>query len=184
MNDVEFWNSVYQSDRDYRRINHKQISKILELSDVENGKALDIGSGTGHLSRELYHRGFSVTGVDMSSEAIKIAESLSKYVDYINLDLENDDLEELEGNNFDLITCKLVFAFIDKRNEFLLRVKSLLSKNGVFAIITPTLEQVEENKRSIAVDYNDTLSLLKEYFDSVEHYQENGLTVFIAKQPK
>lgn len=47
------------------------------LPDVKGLKILDVGCGTGRISRFLADRGATVTGIDFSSKAIDIARSLS-----------------------------------------------------------------------------------------------------------
>ena len=54
------------------------LAQIVKQYSIHPCKALDIGSGTGDNARWLGQKGFSVTGVDISSEAIKIAEDRSK----------------------------------------------------------------------------------------------------------
>ena len=175
-----FWDSMYDSGRDYRFIKNQTLQQIIKTADIDGNNVLDIGCGTGQLSRELYHLGFSVTGIDISPEAIKAAKSASKYIDYIEMDFESDRGENLAGEEFDLITCKLVFAFVKNPEEFIEQVKKLLRNNGAFVIITPTLEQVEEGKQGIAVNHEKTRQLLETAFASVSYFTSDKLTVYIA----
>lgn len=94
------------------------------------------------------------------------------------MDFESDSL----GNTkFDLITCKLVFAFIKDASNFIERVRATLANDGAFVIITPTHEQVEEEKQNIAIDHKNTLELLEIKFTDVNHFELDGLTVYIAQ---
>lgn len=180
-NTKSFWDSIYHNGKDYRLISTNSLNRIIEAVDIHEGRALDIGCGTGQLSRELYHRGFSVTGVDISSEALQSARSASKYIEYIEMDFESDSLDQLGSTKFDLIPCKLVFAFIKNPDNFIERVKAMLANNGAFIIITPTYEQVDEEKQNIAVDHANTLELLEKTFTSVNHFELDGLTVYTAQ---
>ena len=175
-----FWDSMYYSGRDYRFIKNQTLGQIINTADIDGDNALDIGCGTGQLSRELYHLGFWVTGIDISPEAIKAAKSASKYIDYMEMDFESDPAENLGTTKFDLITCKLVFAFVKNPEKFLEQVKKLLRNNGAFVIITPTLEQVEEEKQGIAVNHEKTHGLLERAFASVSYFTSDNLTVYIA----
>ena len=175
-----FWDSMYYSGRDYRFIHNQTLQRIIKTADIDGNNALDIGCGTGQLSRELYHLGFSVTGIDISPEAIKAAKSASKYIDYMEMDFESDRGENLSIEEFDLITCKLVFAFAKKPEAFIEQVKQLLTNNGAFVIITPTLEQVAEEKQGIAVNHEKTHGLLETAFASVSYFTSDNLTVYIA----
>lgn len=97
------------------------------------------------------------------------------------MDFESDPLDQLGGTKFDLITCKLVFAFIKNPDSFIERVKAMLANNGAFVIITPTYEQVDEKKQNIAVDHTNTLELLEKAFTYVNHFELDGLTVYTAQ---
>ncbi|PSO43287.1 hypothetical protein BRC19_01330 [Candidatus Saccharibacteria bacterium QS_5_54_17] len=175
-----FWDSMYDSGRDYRFIKNQTLRQIIETADIDGNNVLDIGCGTGQLTRELYHLGFSVTGIDISPEAIKAAKSASKYIDYREMDFESDPTGKLGTGKFDLITCKLVFAFVKNPEEFIEQVKKLLRNNGAFVIITPTLEQVEEEKQAIAVNHEKTHGLLESTFASVSYFTSDNLTVYIT----
>ncbi len=174
------WSGLYKEGRDYTFTSTNELTKILNKIKT-SGKAIDLGCGTGHLTRELYHRGFKVTGIDSSDIAIEIATEASSYIKYIQADLEESFPGIIKKNKYNLITCKLVFAFIKNEQDFINQTKDLLDKNGAFVIITPTLEQVVPEKLHIAVDKEKTLNLLKSAFKKVSYYQSLGFTVFIAK---
>lgn len=69
--------------------------------------ALDFGCGTGRSTRFLKKLGFTVTGIDISSEMISRAKSLDPTGDYQLT--SGDDLKEIEDNTLDLILS--VFTF-------------------------------------------------------------------------
>lgn len=183
----QHWSKLYEQGRDFRLISSNEIDRFLRhaLSDTPKTN-LDLGSGTGQLTRELYHRGYKSTGVDASFEAVQRAKYLtqmpSKSLSYIHGDLENDDLQtNLEGSQYGLITCKLVYAFINDKPSFLKKVTSLLAPKGIFVVITPMLEDVEEDKRDVAVD-EDAIKLLEAYFNKAKVYKLNGLTYFVGTE--
>ena len=51
----------------------KIMFNFLEKYSEPNSKLLDIGCGTGDISREIEKKGYNVTGIDFSSTAIDIA---------------------------------------------------------------------------------------------------------------
>lgn len=181
----QHWSRLYEQGRDFRLISPKEIDQFLQYvsSDVPRTN-LDLGSGTGQLTRELYHRGYECVGVDASLEAVKRARRLtsvaSKVLSYVHGDLEGDDLYANEAHaQYGLITCKLVYAFIKDKPAFLEKVMGLLAPKGVLVVITPMLEDVEEDKKGIAVNEN-AIKLLEVYFNKVDLYKLNGLTYFIG----
>ncbi|HWZ66004.1 MAG TPA: class I SAM-dependent methyltransferase [Patescibacteria group bacterium] len=73
-NTDQHWSNLYDQGRDYLLASHQAISKYLERVDPPAPKTvLDIGCGTDQLTRELYHRGYRVVGVDVSTSAISTA---------------------------------------------------------------------------------------------------------------
>ena len=185
------WDEIYSSGVDFTHTSTASLSRLLDASGLSGAhpSCLDIGCGTGQLVRELYHRGFQVLGIDISESAISIARASSirndDVISYRTMDVESNDLLNLYFAPYDLITCKLVFAFIKDKPRLLERVYSALKDNRVFTVMTPLPEDVFPDKKHIAVVYDDTMSLLNEYFEEVESYREQSLTYFIArKAPK
>lgn len=101
----------------------QDITRFLSYADSDTPKTvLDIGSGTGQLTRELFHRGYKCVGIDVSLSAVKMAESLTVVpqasVTYLHFDIENDDLGKLPRASYGLITCKLVYASLRIERNF------------------------------------------------------------------
>jgi 2-polyprenyl-3-methyl-5-hydroxy-6-metoxy-1,4-benzoquinol methylase len=181
----QHWSKLYEQGRDFRLISSNEIDRFLQHISSDTPKTnLDLGSGTGQLTRELYHRGYNSTGIDTSREAVRRAQHLtqvpSEYLSYVHKDLESDSLQlNPKDSRYSLITCKLVYAFIKDKPSFLKKVANLLAPKGIFVVITPMLEDVEENKKDIAVDEN-AFKLLEAYFNKAEVYKLNGLTYFVG----
>lgn len=177
----QHWSSVYRQGRDFRLISASEVDRCLSYVTPEAPKTcLDLGCGTGQLSRELYHRGYRVLGIDASSEAVVRAKNYmvpNEQLSYVQADLEEDFRDELK--EYGLITCKLVYAFIKDKPAFLERVASLLHSQGIFVVITPMLEDVEETKKEIATSEED-IKLLDTYFKRSAIYRENGLTYYVG----
>ncbi len=147
------WDSYYQTGQDFQFITVQELSRIIE--HVENTQtALDLGCGTGQLCRELWCRGFNVTGIDISGEAITLAKASTAREDitFIQGNIEQlNEIKNLQDKKFDLITCKLVYAFIKDKSLFLTQVSRYLDKNGILAIITPLKEDLQPEKQDIGI---------------------------------
>jgi 2-polyprenyl-3-methyl-5-hydroxy-6-metoxy-1,4-benzoquinol methylase len=179
------WNEIYSSGADFRAISRRDIDSMLEyLPSPTHATSLDIGCGTGQLTRELWHRGFAPTGIDTSEAAIKLAKSYTvlddSQIKYRIFDLETQDAADLGATQFTLITCKLVYAFINDKAAFLRNVSRLLAKDGVFVILTPLKDQVPKEKAHIAVEYDQTLRQLEVLF-AVETQRDDTQVIFICK---
>ena len=184
------WDMVYRSGRDFRAITQRDIDAFLEYipaksSSLKKARSLDIGCGTGHLTRELWHRGFKPTGIDISEEAIALAKSYTILADneitYEIFDLEMQDANDFTDSTYKLITCRLVYAFIEDKLAFLRNITRLLDKDGVFVILTPLVDQVPKDKKHIAVDYDMTMAELTKFF-KVETKKDDTQIMFLCKQ--
>ncbi len=80
-----------------------------------------------------------------------------------------------------LITCKLVYAFIQNKPLFLKRVAQLLDPQGLFVVITPLVGSMPPERRSIAVSEDD-VNVLYRQFKKIASYEERELGYFFLGQ--
>jgi protein-L-isoaspartate(D-aspartate) O-methyltransferase len=186
----KYWNNVYDQNKDFRLITSREITEFIQYvptSPKVPKTCLDIGCGTGQLTRELYHRGYQVVGIDASASAIEIARSLtvvpSDKLHYIQLDIERDALDQLKGRPYSLITCKLVYAFIHDKPKFLKKVSQLLAPNGILVVATPIPTKLPPEKKYIAATEED-MDSLRQVFDQVASYEHEKQEVvyFIGRR--
>ena len=86
---------------------------------------LDVGCGTGRLGRRLYDQGFSVLGVDISPDAVRVArenavtaKAAGRALRFEEADFAADRSPRLDGGPFDIVVCQLVLSIIgDARNR-------------------------------------------------------------------
>jgi 2-polyprenyl-3-methyl-5-hydroxy-6-metoxy-1,4-benzoquinol methylase len=181
----QHWSTIYDQGRDFTLAKSQEITRFLSYADSSAPKTvLDIGSGTGQLTRELFHRGLPMPWHRCLIQRIKNATNLTTvsadWLRYLHFDIEDDDINKLPDQPYGLVTCRLVYAFIGERKAFLERIAKLLAPNGLFVVITPLPEDVPAEKSAIAVKPDD-MNLLSQYFEEVVSYRELGLTYFIGK---
>lgn len=187
MNTSDNWSEYYRTSKDFGVIPTSLLNKILSECDTSLPKTcVDLGCGTGRLTRDLYHHGYDCVGLDGSSEAIAIAKhaTIRKNLVYAQFDLEKDfnDCPLLLGNVFSLVTCKLVVAFIKNKPKFIQQIGALLHQEGTLIIVTPTHKTPEE-ETPISVDFDSILRLLKRDFPNTIHFQTlHTLSYFICKK--
>ncbi|MGH7196777.1 MAG: class I SAM-dependent methyltransferase [Candidatus Saccharimonadales bacterium] len=182
-NTDQHWSGYYNQGKDFGLMTSQALTKLLSYVDGGIPKTnLDIGCGTGQLTRELYHRGYSCVGVDASAKAVEIARSLTvrEGLEYQHFDIEVGNPTELPKHPYSLITCKLVYAFIKEKPTFLHKVAALLSEGGKFVVITPLLSDVPPEKAGIAVDLEQATAELLELFSKVEPYQGQGVAYLVC----
>lgn len=183
------WDEAYASGRDYRVMNQLLLRKILAGTRQQSGTVLDIGCGTGDLAVKLAQLGYKVTGVDVSAVAIDKAReratqsNLAEAVKFEQADFGTpSEREPFDSEKFDLITCKLVLAFIQDKADFLEWVSQHLTPTGSFILITPVLHddiQVSKRLENISVPLTELENLLGRFFKQVtevhtEYFEEWG----------
>ena len=111
------------------------IDDLMENSDIKtNSRILEIGAGTGLLTRALAFRGYSVTGIELGSKLAKKARlNLSKFAHATIL--EGDfETQELGPGSYDLVIAATSYHWLDplKRSQ---KIRYILSEGGTAAII-------------------------------------------------
>ena len=101
---------------------------------------LDVGCGSGRLSRRLFEQGFSVLGIDISPGAIHAARQRTVAADaagrslrFEEADVSADDPPRLEGGPFHVVVCQLVISIIGtirQRANLLRHVHDVLRPSG------------------------------------------------------
>ena len=103
----------------------KLEKKALQLC---KGKVLDVGCGAGSHSLYLHKKGFEVTAIDISANAIKACELRGLK----NVRVRN--LLDLENETFDTILLLMngtgIFGTLSETSKYLQKLKSLLNPNG------------------------------------------------------
>lgn len=177
------WNKTYRSGEDYTPVTDENLDKIVGYLPENRGNiAVDLGSGTGHLARELQSRGFSVTGLDLSYDAVKLARNQS---DPMDIHYEVADFETDFSPKFgpaDLVTARLVYAFIQDRQRFLRNVKNLLKADGRFILVNPLKSAMPEHKKHIALETEQIAGELEGDFEMLDYYVDNDDEYFICKK--
>ena len=97
---------------------------------------LDIGFGTAKLTSKLYDAGNHITGIDFSSEMIKIASSKMPDATLLHWDFSLGIPLALSGNTFDFIisTYALHHLTDDAKVSFITGLLDLLTPNGSILI--------------------------------------------------
>ena len=128
---LEFRNTYYLAYRD--------IPKILS-ERVTGTRALDFGCGTGRSTRFLQQLGFTVTGVDISQDMLRIARSTDPSGDYHLV--PGDDFSELAGRTFDVVFSAFTFDNIPQTSKarIFTDLGHLLAPNGVFVSVVSSPE--------------------------------------------
>ncbi|MBX4197851.1 class I SAM-dependent methyltransferase [Candidatus Parcubacteria bacterium] len=112
--------------------------KYLSDNFLNNSEILDIGSGAGRIMKYLNQRGVleeNITGVDVSSEMVKIAKNRLPGATFANQDIAHLDLS---NKNFSLVTSHMVFEFLDndQLHKTLKQAYDHMAENGTLMYTT------------------------------------------------
>lgn len=166
------WNEYYSEGVDYIKISEELVNKIIESSNGGK-KFLDLGCGTGDFLRKMESKAFETTGLEFSDVAIKIAKEKGTKAQLILQNLEKID-EYITENKFDIISSKLVLAFLNENKLDLLKwAKKHLTEGGIFVVISPISEPGNPYlKPGIEIEKKDLESLLNLVFTDIKHTDE------------
>lgn len=94
--------------RPLHQINPLRLGWIDALAGVQGKTTLDVGCGGGILSDAMARKGAQVTGIDLSTKALKVAqlhalEAQTPHVQYREISAE--DLAAEQPASFDIVTC-------------------------------------------------------------------------------
>ena len=94
--------------RPLHQINPLRLDWINQLSPLEGRKVLDVGCGGGILSDSMARKGAEVTGIDLASNALRVArlhalEAETPHVQYREISVE--ELANECPGSFDTVTC-------------------------------------------------------------------------------
>jgi 2-polyprenyl-3-methyl-5-hydroxy-6-metoxy-1,4-benzoquinol methylase len=107
------------------------------LGDVNGKKVLDYGCGTGTFSRFLQSQGAVVTGVDVSENMIKTAQSRNSVtIDYYTI--ADNGLDFLDNSVFDFVVSNFVLCTLPSKHEIsliLAQIYRVLKEGGMFVLM-------------------------------------------------
>lgn len=116
------------------------ILKTLQraCSSWQGKKVLDVGCGVGSLSFYVAAQGASVTGLDVSQRAIRIAKDAASS-NALPVRFVLGEVADVPGH-YDVIICSEVLEHIKDEISFLNALRQRLSPNGTVIITTPSSE--------------------------------------------
>jgi ubiquinone/menaquinone biosynthesis C-methylase UbiE len=133
----KFWNLIASkyaaspiSDRSAYETKIEKIKSYLSPEDV----VLDIGCGTGTQCGDLAGNVKQVTGIDISSKLLAIAEQRIAERQLDNIEFIKTSLfdERLKADGFDVVVAFYVLHFFDDTDAVFKRIHDLLKPGGLF----------------------------------------------------
>lgn len=116
---------------------YEVLSFVNKCVDLPKGnRVLDIGIGTGLLTRELYRRGAEIYGIDFSPRMLELAKSIMPNGQFICHDFGHGLPEELKAIKFDYIISSYAIHHIcdNEKIDFVSKLINSLDQNGKIII--------------------------------------------------
>ncbi len=149
--------AVYAKYRDIYP--HDIYEQLVKLGiGVKGQKALDLGTGTGVIPRNMYHYGAEWTGVDISENQIAQAKLLAENnnMDITFLASPAEDVEMPQGG-FDVITACQCFWYFDY-STLIPKLYEMLKNDGKLAVIQmgwlPDEDRIAGLSEKLVLEYN------------------------------
>ncbi len=161
------------------------LCQLLEKYGVTEGILLDMGCGTGKMTRLMSGKGYDMIGIDNAEEMLSIAmEQGGEGILYLLQDMREF---ELYG------TVRACYSVCDSMNyiiededllEVFRLVNNYLDPNGLFIFDMNTVYKYREllGQRTIAEAREDCSFIWDNYYDEEEQINEYDLSLFVREE--
>jgi len=112
------------------------VDNILEISKLNRGSIVDVGCGPGFLVKELAKRSksFTITGIDVSKQAIGIAKTNCKGLKNANFKKGNAHSLPFQDKSINLVVCRDSFHHFSEPSQVLKEMYRILKVGGLLYI--------------------------------------------------
>lgn len=161
------------------------ITGVLREHDIKDGPILDLGCGTGEMTRLLAKEGYDLTGVDSSPEMLQEAFDRQEGQDILYLLQPMQELE-LDGSVRAVCSvCDCINYVLLERElaETFCRVWTCLEPGGVFIFDVNTDYKYRQllGDNTFAESRDEGAFIWENYYDEESSVNEYDLTLFIPE---
>ena len=162
----------------------ESIEHTLKEHGINDGIVLDLGCGTGTLTKMISDKGYDMIGVDSSEEMLLLAKEKDENTLFLCQDISEF---ELYGTVRAVIsTCDTLNYILDEEelvNTFKL-VNNYLEPDGIFVFDMNAPEKYEEvlSDNVFAENRDEASFIWDNIYDENEHINEYVLTLFIEEE--
>lgn len=161
------------------------LNDVFKEYGMEDGLLLDLGCGTGKLTRFLSKKGYDMIGVDYSYEMLDIAkEQSSEDILYLLQDMREFELYGTVRGIYSACDCLNYILEEDELKEVFCLVNNYLDPGGIFVfdINTPYKYKSLLAENTFAETREEGSFIWENYFDEEEQINEYDLTLYIKEE--
>jgi len=124
-------------EREYLETFAEDVRRIGDF--VPHGSVLDIGCGFGYFVRQASAAGYDAYGVDLSADAVQVAE---RHLPGKVFQGAFESVAELEGKRFDVIFASHLIEHIPDPRTFVANLAERLTVDGIVVFVTPNIDSL------------------------------------------
>lgn len=160
------------------------LDRTFKEYGIEKGLLLDLGCGTGKLTKIMAQKGYDMIGVDYSYEMLDIArETSDESILYLMQDMREFELYGTVRGIYSACDCLNYILEEDELKEVFALANNYLDPGGIFVfdINTPFkyMELLADN--TIAETREEGSFIWENYYDEEEQINEYDLTLYIKE---
>jgi ubiquinone/menaquinone biosynthesis C-methylase UbiE len=143
------WHKLYSGDSfNHMHMNERKdlvLSMVDEFSDKKKLRILDLGCGSGLLTRELVKKGHIVVGADIAEDLLSLLNKTfdsEPYGNFMGSVISDAERICIADNLFDIVLCIGVLQYQTNDKAILKEIHRVLKKDGVCLLTFPNLLRI------------------------------------------
>lgn len=161
------------------------LCKILAQHGITDGPVLDLGCGTGKMTRLMSEQGYDMTGIDNAAEMLQIAamEPGEVPILYLLQDMQDLELDGCVRAVYSVCDCVNYVLDEEELQQAFSRVHEYLEEDGVFIFDVNTSYKYTKllAENTFAESRDGGSFIWDNYYDEEERINEYDLTLFIPE---
>lgn len=161
------------------------LDNLFKEYGIEDGLLLDLGCGTGKLTRLMAEKGYDMIGVDYSYDMLDIArEQSDESILYLLQDMREFELYGTVRGIYSACDCLNYILEEDELRVVFALVNNYLDPGGIFVfdINTPYKYRELLADNTIAENREEGSFIWENYYDEEEEINEYDLTLYIKEE--
>ena len=161
------------------------LCKMLAQHGITDGPVLDLGCGTGKMTRLMSEQGYDMTGIDNAAEMLQIAamEPGEVPILYLLQDMQDLELDGCVRAVYSVCDCVNYVLGEEELQQAFSRVHEYLGEDGVFIFDVNTSYKYTKllAENTFAESRDEGSFIWDNYYDEEERINEYDLTLFIPE---